>query len=109
MDNKGNDIMNYMRNVINQYNYNDITGAKVKINVDRILGRPGSLSTKYTKFLEDNKDKVFTVMKEVDTPYSTFYSLVEDNSVPKWMFQLEDLIVVMEDGTTLRGGSNANS
>lgn len=109
MDNKGNDIMNYIRNVINQYNYNDITGAKVKIDVDKILDRPGKLSEKYTKFLNDNKDKVFTVMKEVDTPYSTFYSLVEDNSVPKWMFQLEDLIVVMEDGATLRGGSDVNS
>lgn len=109
MDNKGNDIMNYMRNVINQYNYNDITGAKVKIDVNKILDRPGKLSERYTKFLNDSKDKVFTVMKEVDTPYSTFYSLVEDNSVPKWMFQLEDLIVVMEDGTTLRGGSDANS
>ena len=103
-----NEILTYMKGVVNQYNYNDISGSKVKIDVERILGRPGGLSKKYTDFLNANKDTVFTVIKEIDTKYATFYSLKEDTSVPKWMFQLEDLIIVMPDGNRLEGVPNVN-
>lgn len=81
--------------ITNVDTYEDISNKKVKVNVDRILGRDPNLSKRYLKFLEENKDNVFTA--ELSIKWSAknyFYVLKEDPTVPKWLFPLDDLIVL---------------
>lgn len=72
----------------------DISGTKVKIAVDKILKRESHLSKRYLTFLENNKDKEFTV--ELSIKWSKgnyFYTLKEDETVPKWIFAVDDFII----------------
>lgn len=86
-------IKNYLKNTKNYYYMEDITGAKVKVNIDRINER-GSVSTNFGKFLEFAKDKEFTAKLDVENGYTKMYILEEDESPIKWLFHIEDLIVV---------------
>lgn len=67
-----------------------LNGKTVKINTDKILEKHNS--TKFIKFVEDNKDKVFTALLYGN--YTQMYVLDEDISTPKWLFFENDLIEV---------------
>ena len=82
----------YIKHMIDKYYMKDITGAKVKLNVDKLLSR--GCSEKFKHFLEESKDKEFTAILDVDMKYTTMYVLKEDTSPVKWLFHIEDLILV---------------
>ncbi len=58
-----------------------LVGKKVKIRVDNYDA--DTLSPNFIKFLEDNKDRIFTVMQEPKYEGTDLYSLVEE---PTWVF-----------------------
>ncbi len=67
---------------------------KVKIKVDDIIKREESpseiyLTETFLKFINDNKDKVFTAQEE--EKYNFFYSLKENDD---WIFFETDLELV---------------
>ena len=73
----------------------NITGKKVKINYDKLFNERMN-SKRYAKFLKKNKDTVFTAILDIDNKYTQMYILKEDESNPKWLFHVEDLIIVEE-------------
>ena len=72
----------------------NITGKKVNINLENFA--PRKKSRKFAKFLEENADKVFTAILDIDNKYARMYILLEDESNPKWLFFIEDLIIMEE-------------
>lgn len=76
----------------NENKLQNINGKKVKINVDKILERKNS--ERFIKFLNSSRDKVFTAILDVDNHYTMMYTLKEDTSEVKWLFWLEDLILM---------------
>lgn len=73
-------------------------GDKVKIHFNRIVRQKAAknLSKKYLKFLDESKDKVFTVEKPTGTlgNMPRVWSFAEDKTEPKWGFHESDLIRV---------------
>jgi len=70
-------------------------GTKVKLNIDKIKSHPdyNKLTSKYKSWVNENKDKVFTVKYEKyygDNP--NIVALLEDEI--GWNFYVGDLIVV---------------
>ena len=66
-----------------------LEGEKVKLKYDYITSRTGYITKtkEYKKFIEDNKDKIFTVeydANHLDNP--VIVALKEDDSEPKWLF-----------------------
>lgn len=76
----------------NENKFQNIDGKKVKINVDKILERKNS--ERFINFLNSSKDKIFTAILDVDNHYTMMYTLKEDTSEIKWLFWVEDLILV---------------
>lgn len=77
--------------------YTDFNEKKVKINVDEILSRKRSFSQKYLKFLDENKNKIFTAeyySRIGKSPSKYFYTLKEDDSDIKWIFTADDFILI---------------
>lgn len=72
----------------------NITGKKVKINVGNFVGR--TTSRKFKSFLDENSEKVFTAILDIENKYTCMYILKEDESTPKWLFFIEDLIIMEE-------------
>ena len=75
-------------------------GEKVRIKADKILERKEHLSEKFIKFVEENKNKVFTVTKYdngVGVENSQRYTLNEDNSLEKWIFHIRDLELALDE------------
>ena len=70
----------------------NINGKKVKINVDKFKDR--NLSNRFKRFIEDNKDKVFTAILDIDNKYTCMYILKEDESEVKWLFFVDDLVIL---------------
>lgn len=74
-------------------------GDKVKINLSRIRKNKDykKFSNKYINFLNENKDKIFTVERPAGrlNSWENIWSLVEDISDPKWCFHESDLIRVV--------------
>ena len=73
----------------------NIDNKKVKIDVEKIIER-GKISNKFKKFITENKDTVFTAVLDIKNNYTIMYKLKEDDSNPKWLFWIEDLIVMEE-------------
>lgn len=71
---------------------NNLDGKKVKINYERFNDR--TLSNRFRNFLGANKDKVFTAHLDIEHRYAIMYTLVEDDSPIKWLFEENDLIEV---------------
>ena len=75
-------------------------GTKVKLNYDTLVNEPTYKNKlkAYKKFINNNKDKVFTVV--YDEKYRNkpiLVSLKEDDSEVKWLWHcMTDLIVVDE-------------
>lgn len=76
-------------------------GTKVKLNYESIINEPDYPKKKdrYKEFVENNKDKVFTVV--YDEKYKNnpvLVSLEEDTNEVKWLWYCEtDLIVIDSD------------
>ena len=87
------DIQSSLKYERNKYYLDDITGAKVKVNIERIADR-GPVSTRFREFLNYAKDKEFTAKLDVDNGYTKMYVLEEDPSEIQWLFHIEDLILV---------------
>lgn len=69
-------------------------GDRVRLNMKSILEQPdyANMNPKYKQWVEDNKDKVFTV--EYDEKHgenSTLVCLREDESDPRWLFWVGNL------------------
>lgn len=79
-------------------------GTKVMLNYESIINEPDYKSKVegYREFVENNKDKVFTV--QYDEKYRNkpvLVSLAEDTNKIKWLWHCEsDLIVIDEDEDT---------
>lgn len=72
-------------------------GSKVKINVDRIFKQKdfASLQPRYRKFVQESRDKVFTVIYDPErTDRPSLVCLVEDPSEIKFLWSIYDLEVV---------------
>ena len=73
-------------------------GSKVKLNYESLINEPDypKKVKKYKDFVEQNKDKIFTV--QYDTKYKDkpiLVVLAEDENEVKWLWHCEhDLIVV---------------
>ena len=85
--------INFLSKLINSTKYDTyeylLEGEKVKLKYDYITSRTGYITKtkEYKKFIEDNKDKVFTVeydANHLDNPI--IVALKEDDSEPKWLF-----------------------
>ena len=74
-------------------------GDKVTINYEKIVNEAGyDLRTgKYRDFVENNKDTVFTVeydKKFKDSKNQIIVTFAEDETNPKWLWYVDDLIKV---------------
>ena len=49
----------------------NITGRKVKINVENFVGR--TTSRKFKSFLDENSEKIFTAILDIENKYTSFY------------------------------------
>lgn len=79
----------------------DFNNKKVKLNVEKIFSRKRSFSEKYKKFLNENKEKIFTAeyySRINHNPSGYFYTLKEDDSEVKWIFTSDDFIIIKGDG-----------
>lgn len=77
-----------------------LEGDKVKLNIKKMKSHPSynKYNDKFKSFLEDNKDKIFTV--EYDKTKKNKPNLVclkEDDSKYKWLFWDGDLLVLDEN------------
>ena len=73
--------------------FKELDDKKVKINIDRIKSR-GAISTRFSEFLKENQDKIFTAKLDVENGYTKMYILKEDESPIKWLFHVDDLILI---------------
>jgi predicted RNA-binding protein with TRAM domain len=73
-------------------------GSKVKFKYEQITSEKDWVRKleKYRTFVEENKDKEFTVLIEDIKVHNKYkmVSLVEDETDPKWLFWVGDLIRV---------------
>lgn len=76
-------------------------GDKARINVERIQSHPDyeKMNPKYKKFLEDNKESVFTVILSKKGFNKSFVEFEEDTTEPKWLWCSDDLIKVEGEKT----------
>lgn len=73
-------------------------GTLVKLKADRILDKKQELSETYIKWVEDNRDKVFTCEKDPSLgDDSKRVVLKEDETEPKWIFHVSDLELVLDE------------
>lgn len=73
----------------------DISGSKVKLATDKILKDKDKLSKRYLEFIDKSKDKVFTVKLDIKWDKNNYYYVLEeDETVPKWLFAVDNLIIV---------------
>lgn len=71
-------------------------GTKVKLNLERIISTNKDKDEDYLKFVENNKDVVFTVRNYVPRMKNgnTIKDLFELIEAPKYIFHLKDLIMM---------------
>ena len=73
-------------------------GDKVKLAYDKIAAHTDydTYNPKYKKFIEMNRDVVFTAEAVPNKPYRNIFQFVEDTSQVKWYFCGADLIKVAD-------------
>lgn len=73
-----------------------LDGKKVKLNYDRIMKRSSGISARFKKFVELHKDDIFTARDaKAGTKYTgIMYTLKEDPTSVKWLFYVDDLVLV---------------
>lgn len=67
-------------------------GTKVQINIKKV--RKGNKLR--AEFIDNNKDKIFTIKHDPKFNMKQIYSLEEDENRPRWLFHESELIVVRE-------------
>ena len=68
----------------------DLIGKKVIISNNYSKG-----NNKRNKWVEQNRNKIFTLENDSKFPNSKFiYSLKEDETRPKWLFTIKELIIL---------------
>lgn len=75
----------------------DFNNKKVMLDIEKILSKKRSFSQKYLKFLNENRNKIFTAeyySRINRSPSKYFYTLREDNSEVKWIFTSDDFILI---------------
>jgi hypothetical protein len=72
------------------YTFKD--GDKVKINVDNYANKKDIYTTKFLKFIDENRDTVFTVKRYKTN--SSFWVLEEE---PMWIIHEDNLIIIDKD------------
>lgn len=75
-------------------------GINVKLDIDNIKSHPDyeKLTEKYRNWVEENKDKTFTVEYDYNKKSNPItVCLKEDESDPKWLFWVGDLKVVEDN------------
>ena len=73
-------------------------GTLVKLKADQILQKREELSDTYIKWVEKNRDKVFTCEKDPTlNDDSKRVVLKEDENEPKWLFHVNDLELVLDE------------
>lgn len=76
----------------------DISGAKVKLATEKILKDKSRLSKRYLEFIDKNKDKVFTAKLSIKWDKNNYYYVLEeDETVPKWLFAVDNLIIINKE------------
>jgi hypothetical protein len=69
------------------YTFKD--GDKVKINVDNYANKKDIYTTKFLKFIDENRDTVFTIKRYKSN--TSFWVLEEE---PMWIIHEDNLIIV---------------
>jgi len=77
-------------------NFKDLHNKKVKINVDNYKRDWKSRSNKFKKYIQDNKDKVFTAVYPEGITEETFSGVYELKEDRLFWFGIYDLIEVKE-------------
>lgn len=73
-------------------------GTLVKLKADQILSKKEELSDSYIKWVEDNRDRIFTCEKDPTLNNdSKRVVLKEDENEPKWLFHVNDLELVLDE------------
>ena len=74
-------------------------GARVRLNIDQIEARAdyASKSDRYKAFLHAHTDTVFTVRHVGPDSRHSLVELLEDDTVPKWLFLEMDLIPISKE------------
>ena len=76
----------------------DISGDKVKLATEKILKDKAKLSKRYLEFIDKNKDKVFTAKLSIKWDKNNYYYVLEeDETVPKWLFAVDNLIIINKE------------
>lgn len=76
----------------------DISGTKVKLATEKILKDKAKLSKRYLEFIDKNKDKVFTAKLSIKWDKNNYYYVLEeDKTVPKWLFAVDNLIIINKE------------
>lgn len=73
------------------YTFKD--GDKVKINVDKYANKKDIYTTKFLKFIEENRDTVFTIKRYKSN--TSFWLLEEE---PIWIIHEDNLVIVDKNG-----------
>lgn len=72
-------------------------GTKVKLNYQRIISRSDYLMLRedYRNFIEENKDKIFTIEYDPKYQYEPLWVCLEEDKTPvKRLFYIGDLLSV---------------
>ena len=78
-------------------------GAAVKLNGQRIASVQASKNKRYLQFVKEHVDTTFHVSRDDKRCSEKIVVLEVDESSPKWLWHVTDLIVV-EKETEMRGG-----
>jgi len=75
-------------------NSQNLDSKQVKLNAEKILAT--KTSNRFRKFVKSHKDEIFTAKDAKAGTKATgmMYELEEDETVPKWLFYVDDLILV---------------
>ena len=72
--------------------------SKVTLNIPNIKKRlHNNITKKFSSFLYDNEDRVFTPRTIVDRENFKAYVLEEDNTSPKWVFFENEINFLTEE------------
>ena len=76
----------------------DISGTKVKLATEKILKDKANLSKRYLEFIDGSKDKIFTAKLSIKWDKNNYYYVLEeDETVPKWIFAVDNLIIINKE------------
>lgn len=86
-------------------------GAKVRLNYDSIVDQPSYQKRQqaYRDFVEENRDKIFTVAYDDKHQSGKLVLLQEDTSEQQWLWHCADLIRVDDIANEIASDSNPDN